>query len=62
MRHLPEDVLQYVRGQRGGAEHHKQALLGLTVREGELLQGGQVDVRLNPGHLGGRREALEDTV
>ena len=60
-RHLPEDVLQHVGRQRGRTEHDEQTLLGLTVRGGELLQGGQVDVGLNPGHRGGGGVALEDT-
>lgn len=61
MGHLPENVLQHVWGQRGGAEHNKQALLRLAVGWSELLQRGQVDVCLNPGHWGDSREALEDT-
>lgn len=55
---LPEDVLQHIRGQRGRAEHHKQALLGFTVGGRQLLQGRQADVRLDTGHGGRRRETL----
>lgn len=61
MGHLPENVLQDIQGQRGGAEHYKQALLRLAVRRRKLLQRGQTDVCLNPGHWGDSREALEDT-
>lgn len=61
MGHLPENVFQHIWGQRGGAEHNKQALLGLAVGRSEFLQRGQVDICLNPGHSGDSRETLVDT-
>lgn len=49
---LPENILQHIWGQRRGAKHNKQALLCFAVGRSELLQRGQVDVRLNSGHRG----------
>lgn len=52
MGRLPENILQHIWGQRRGAKHNKQALLCFAVGWSELLQRGQVDVRLNSGHRG----------
>ncbi len=59
--HIPENILQHIWRQRGGAEHNKQALLCFAVRWSELLWRGQVDVCLNPRDWGGSREALVET-
>lgn len=56
----PENILQHIRWQRGGAEHNKQALLGLAIWRGELLRRWEVDICLNPGHRRDSREALVD--
>ena len=59
--YLPKDIFEDVHGQRGGAEHHEQALLHLAVLGRQFLYGGQREVRLDAWRCRGSREALERT-